>query len=195
MSEDTNKENTASEEQSSVETENKSATENKSVEELKALNEKLYAETKSLRTESKDRRLKLEKFEKADQERKVAEQTKADEDLSYKDRYEKEKADHKADNVTHTQEKIDGQIKMKLIGKGLPEEISEVAVPSGTKEDEIDGVVDSLIEKFKTHVKPTDDASESLGASQPSVAKPKSIEDMTHEEKLAESVRQNNLKG
>jgi len=136
MSEDTTKETTkettASEEQSTEVT-----TDNKSVEELKTMNSTLLTEVKDLRTESKGRRLKLEEFEKA-------EQAKADEELDFKARYEKEVTAHQATKDTGAVKDLQTEFVSKSIEAGIDPKIANLL---GKAADDL--TADNMVDKVK----------------------------------------------
>ena len=142
MPEGTN-ENTAPEGQSkSVET--------SSTEELRSLNDKLYAEVRSLRDENKDRRLKSEGFEKAEQERLDAEMSEVDKLKKENAKVAKEFDDFK---VATAQKNLASQFTSAVTEAGLPAKIAKIAVPSDLSEDNMKERAKEAIKEFSEFVK------------------------------------------
>ena len=170
MSEDVTKENTAPEGQT-VETEKLTT------EQLQELNSKLYTEVKGLRTESKERRLKLEKFEKDQKE-------KEDADLSELEKTKKQLATATTDlaniKTSIARKELEGQFIQAVTSAGLPPKIANVAIPTDLSEDNMKEVVKDAIKEFKEFIpndeKPTTKVPASLFSSvqpQPNAAKKK----------------------
>ncbi len=117
-------------------------------------------------------------------------QAKTDEELSYKERYEKEVEKGKTRDALQVQEEIDGQIRGKLIEKGLSEIITNnIAIPSDTKEDKIDEVVGGILKTLKDFIAPK--TSVSLSASQPAAKGLQNVE-MDPAEAAVKCVMHNN---
>lgn len=143
MAEANENKNTASEEQS-VETENQSAAQ------LRILNDKLYAEAKSLRTENKDRRLKNEEYEKREKEREDATLSKTEKLTKERDTAVKAYDDLK---VSTAQKDLNGQFTQKVVEAGLPAKIAKVATPSDLSEDNMKDKVKEAVKEFSEFVK------------------------------------------
>jgi len=143
MSEDVNKENTASEEQS-VETKNMSDSE------LKSLNTRLYAEARSLRSEAKDSRLKLAEYEKADRERNDA-------DLNWKEKHDKVSNEFLQFKETSIRNALNSEFTSKMIEAGMPPKIAKVAIPTDLSADNMAGKVKDAVKEFAEFIIKADD--------------------------------------
>lgn len=125
----------------SNETETGLDTTGKSAEELTALNEKLYKELKSVRTEAKERRIKLEAFEKEAQ-------VKAEAELTYQERFNKLNEEFTNYKSTITKQTLENQFTTSLIEKGLPSKIAKIAVPKDLSEDNMEEHLKTSIKEY-----------------------------------------------
>lgn len=151
-------ENGTSEDVSSTEVE-------KTADELKALNEKLYAEVKDLRAESKDRRLKLAEFEKA-------EQKKAEMDLEISEKLALREKEIEELKSGIEKSKLTDQYVDELKKKGFSDKIAKLSVPNDlTSDNLLDSVkkFDKEYKEFKVKDQPDKPQNSFLGV-QPGTA-------------------------
>lgn len=162
MSEGAKTENPANEERAAE------ANQNSSIEELRSLNDRLYAEAKSLRAESKDRRLKLESIERTNQEREDAELGELD---KTKKQLERVTTEFDSFKTSATQKDLSTRFVQAVTEAGLPPKIAKVAMPSNLSEDNMKDSVKGAVKEFKEFIKsedkPEPSAASSLASIQP----------------------------
>ncbi len=120
---------------------------------LADLNAKLYGEVKGLRVESKDRRLKLEAYEKAELKTKEAELS-ALEKLALR---ETEITDLKTQMAY---DRVATKAISKLVSAGFDEKLVRVALPKDLTEETVDSVIKDFAKEWKDHLSKATAASE-----------------------------------
>ena len=173
----------------SVEAENTEGTtevvapvETKTVEELNDLNEKLYTEVKGLRGESKERRLKLEAYEKADKE-------KADSELSYKERFETLDGEFTNYKANQAQATLNNEFTSQMVELGLPSKIAKIAVPTDLTPDSMKDAIKSATKEFAEFIK-VDDGKTDKPTSPYQSAQPKTKADKQPQQSVGQMARE-----
>lgn len=156
MSEDITKENTATEEQP-VETGTQSS------DQLQAMNEKLFAEVKSLRAEAKGHRLDAQEAKKEVDTLQTAK-------LSTEDKVAKLSSEFGAYKTQVATERLTTEFTQRAVEAGLPLKIAKIAIPSDLSEDTMKDSIKGAVKEFGEFVKTEEETPPKRGgyAAQPS---------------------------
>lgn len=111
-------------------------------------NEKLYQEVRQLRAEAKDRREKLDQYEKADREKTEAEKT-------FEQKWKDEKTAHDSTKKQIENERHISTFVSKAVSKGLPEKLARELAPKDLTADNIDESLKAFEKEWKDVIKPS----------------------------------------